>query len=190
MMKWISVVLISFLTACSSNAVKKHYQLPVLEGEKPVTFSREGISTKKQQNLWISQVRVADFLGNSGLVYQTSEVQYVMASNNLWASPLDQQLQQSLQTYLSRSLPGRIISNQQFSDDNQEQLSVDVTGFHGRYDGKVIIRGSWTLSNKFQVSQHFFNLVLKQDKDGYDALVAVMATGWREEADRIASSIR
>ncbi|MDP8727798.1 ABC-type transport auxiliary lipoprotein family protein, partial [Serratia marcescens] len=35
------------------------------------------------------------------VVYQTNDVQYVIAQNNLWASPLDQQLQQTLVTNLS-----------------------------------------------------------------------------------------
>ncbi len=42
--------------------------------------------------LWVEQVAVPDYLAGNGVVYQTSDVKYVIANNNLWASPLDQQL--------------------------------------------------------------------------------------------------
>lgn len=144
----------------------------------------------EQPKLWVSSVTVADFLGTSGLVYQTSDVRYVMAANNLWASPLDQQLQQSLQSYLGRSLPGWVVSSQQASDGKQEQLSINVTGFHGRYDGRAVISGTWTLTRDGQVTQHNFDIELKQQQDGYDALVRTLASGWQQEASSIASQIR
>jgi len=196
MMKWIPVVLTLFLAACSSDAKKTYYQLPTLNPSATVsaTSSVNGglLPETEPHRLWISQVNVADFLNssNSGLVYQTNDVQYVMAANNLWASPLDQQLQQTLQTYLGRDLPGWVVSSQQASDGSQEELSVNVTGFHGRHDGRAVISGSWTLSKDGQVSQHTFNTVLKQDEDGYDALVRTLASGWQQEASSIASQIR
>ncbi|WP_369788601.1 membrane integrity-associated transporter subunit PqiC [Rouxiella sp. WC2420] len=193
MMKWIPVVLALFLAACSSDGKKTYYQLPTVNSSAPTAVVSTGgglTPTVEQPKLWISQVSVADFLGTSGLVYQTNDVQYVMAANNLWASPLDQQLQQTLQTYLGRSLPGWVISGQQASDGKQEQLAVNVTGFHGRYDGRALISGTWTLTRDGQVTQHNFNIELKQQKDGYDALVRTLASGWQQEANSIAAQIR
>ena len=193
MMKWIPVVLALFLVACSSDGKKTYYQLPTVSTAASVAAVSAGgglTPAASQPKLWISQVNVADFLSTSGLVYQTSDVQYVMAANNLWASPLSQQLQQTLQTYLGRNLPGWVISGQQANDGNQEQLSVIVTGFHGRYDGRAIVSGTWTLTRNGQVSQHNFNLELKQEADGYDALVRTLSQGWAQEANSIASQIR
>ncbi len=193
MMKWIPVVLALLLTACSSDGKKTYYQLPTIDSAAPVAAVSTGgglTPSVEQPKLWISQVSVADFLGTSGLVYQTNDVQYVMAANNLWASPLDQQLQQTLQTYLGRSLPGWVISGQQASDGKQEQLAINVTGFHGRYDGRALVSGTWTLTRDGQVTQHSFNIVLKQQKDGYDALVRTLASGWQQEANSIAAQIR
>jgi len=42
-------------------------------------------------------------------------VQYVIAQNNLWASSLDQQLQQTLVNNLSSALPGWVVSSQPMS---------------------------------------------------------------------------
>ena len=193
MKKWIPVVLALFLAACSSDGKKTYYQLPTINSPAPVAVMSTGgglTPPTEQPKLWVSSVTVADFLGTSGLVYQTSDVRYVMAANNLWASPLDQQLQQSLQSYLGRSLPGWVVSSQQASDGKQEQLSINVTGFHGRYDGRAVISGTWTLTRDGQVTQHSFDIELKQQQDGYDALVRTLATGWQQEASSIASQIR
>lgn len=193
MMKWIPVVLVLFLAACSSEGKKTYYQLPVISSSPPassVSAGKPRAPATLTPRLWISQVTVADFLGSSGLVYQTNDVQYVMAANNLWASPLDQQLRQSLQSYLGSRLPGWIVSEQQGPDASQQQLTVNVTGFHGRYDGRAVVSGTWTLSQNGQLRQHSFNIELKQDQDGYDALVRTLAKGWEQEASSIASEIR
>ncbi|HHK5683960.1 TPA: ABC-type transport auxiliary lipoprotein family protein, partial [Serratia marcescens] len=107
MMKWIPVALALLLSACSSSPQKTYYQLPALG--VPATAGSSGASTRQ---LWLEHVSVADYLAQSGVVYQTNDVQYVIAQNNLWASPLDQQLQQTLVTNLSSALPGWVVSSQ------------------------------------------------------------------------------
>ncbi len=189
MMKWIPVVLALFLTACSSSNQKTYYQLPVL-GNATAATSGSMVLQGEQRQLWVEHVSVADYLAGNGLVFQTNDVQYVLTQNNLWASPLDQQLQQSLVTYLGRDLPGRIVSAQPASNTEQDVLNVNVTGFHGRYDGSALISGSWVLTRNGQTIQRSFNLVLKQKEDGYDALVRTLAAGWQQEAGQIASQVR
>ncbi|MGO2370649.1 MAG: ABC-type transport auxiliary lipoprotein family protein, partial [Serratia sp. (in: enterobacteria)] len=82
MMKWIPVALALLLSACSSTPQKTYYQLPALGTPAQVS----GGATSRQ--LWLEHVSVADYLAQSGVVYQTNDVQYVIAQNNLWASPL------------------------------------------------------------------------------------------------------
>ncbi len=62
--------------------------------------------------LWVEQVAVPDYLAGNGVVYQTSDVKYVIANNNLWASPLDQQLRNTLVANLSTQLPGWVVASQ------------------------------------------------------------------------------
>ncbi len=138
--------------------------------------------------LWLEHVSVADYLAQSGVVYQTNDVQYVIAQNNLWASPLDQQLQQTLVTNLSSALPGWVVSSQPMSSD-QDVLNVTISGFHGRFDGKAIIRGEWVLNRQGHLIKRPFNLELKQGEDGYDALVRTLAQGWQQEAQAIAAQM-
>ncbi|MDU3785651.1 MAG: membrane integrity-associated transporter subunit PqiC, partial [Serratia marcescens] len=151
----------------------------------PAAASSSGASTRQ---LWLEHVSVADYLAQSGVVYQTNDVQYVIAQNNLWASPLDQQLQQTLVTNLSSALPGWVVSSQPMSSD-QDVLNVTVSGFHGRFDGKAIVRGEWVLNRQGRLIKRPFSLELKQGEDGYDALVRTLAQGWQQEAQAIAAQM-
>lgn len=178
MMKWIPVALALLLSACSSTPQKTYYQLPVLGTPTEVSG---GVSSHQ---LWLEHVTVADYLAQNGVVYQTNDVQYVIAQNNLWASPLDQQLQQTLVTNLSSALPGWVVSSQPMSS-NQDVLNVTISGFHGRFDGKAIIRGEWVLSHQDKLIKRPFNLELRLDTDGYDTLVRTLAEGWQKEAKSI-----
>ncbi|CNH29317.1 lipoprotein [Yersinia intermedia] len=183
MMKWMAVLAALLLSACSSEPGKTYYQLPALSA--PATTS----SSVASRQLWIEHVGVADYLAATGVVYQTNDVQYVIASNNLWASPLDQQLQQTLVTNLSNALPGWLVSSQPL-DSDQDVLNVTVTGFHGRYDGRAIIRGVWILKHQGQLIKQPFDLELKQSEDGYDALIRTLAQGWQQEATAIAAQLQ
>lgn len=184
MKKWPLVIAALLLSACSSSGDNKsYYQLPL-------AAQAGGQSTASQGNrlLWVEQVSVPDYLAGNGVVYQTSDVQYVIASNNQWASPLDQQLRNTLVANLSSKLPGWVVASQPLGSD-QDTLNVNVTGFHGRYDGRVIISGEWLLNHQGQLIKRPFHLELKQQRDGYDEMVKMLAQGWEQEATSIASEI-
>ncbi|MBT9433317.1 membrane integrity-associated transporter subunit PqiC [Candidatus Sodalis endolongispinus] len=137
--------------------------------------------------LWVEQVSVADFLAGNGLVYQTSDVQYTTARSNLWASPLEQQLQQALVANLSAALPVTLVSTQPIgSRDDGSELTVTLTGFHGRYDGRAVVQGVWLLTQNGRVIRQPFDLALPQEKDGYDALVRTLAQGWDKVGQQVA----
>ncbi|MCG8709066.1 membrane integrity-associated transporter subunit PqiC [Brenneria sp. 4F2] len=183
MMKGWTLALVLLLSACSGNTQKTYYQLPVTpDGAAAAESAVNG------QQLWLEHVTVADYLANPGLVYQTNDVQYVIASNNLWASPLDQQLQQSLVTNLSHGMPGWLVTAQPQGSE-QSVLNVSVTAFHGRYDGKAVISGEWVLKHQGQVFKRPFTVVLAQSEDGYDALVKTLAQGWAQVAQSIAQQV-
>lgn len=184
MKKWIPVLMALMLSACSSSSQKSYYQLPALS--TPVSVSEARVSPRQ---LWVEHIGVADYLAGSGLVYQTNDVQYVLGNNNLWASPLEQQLQQTLVTNLSAALPGWVVSAQPMSSE-QDVLNVNVSGFHGRYDGRVIVRGEWALDRQGQLIKQPFSLELNQTEDGYDALVRTLAEGWQQQAQGIAVAVQ
>ncbi|AUX92994.1 membrane integrity-associated transporter subunit PqiC [Mixta gaviniae] len=184
MMKWMPLAMALALSACSSSTKTTLYQLPAgTSAATPVTQS--ALLAEAQLPLWVERVAVPDYLAGNGVVYQTSDVKYVIAANNLWASPLDQQLQQTLVTNLSNALPGRLVSAAPLGEQH-DTLNVNVTGFHGRYDGQVVISGSWTLEHNGRIMRQPFNLTLPQQEDGYDVMVRTLAQGWQQEAQRMA----
>ncbi|WP_409307517.1 membrane integrity-associated transporter subunit PqiC [Pectobacterium sp. B1J-3] len=183
MMKIWTLSMVLLLSACSSSPQKSYYQLPVIPATET---SHTAVSPSGQ--LWLEHVGVADYLGNQGVVYQTSDVQYAIASDNLWASPLDQQLQQALVTELGNNMAGWIVTTQPHGGE-QAVLNVTITAFHGRYDGKVVIRGEWVLSRADKVIKRPFNVVLPQTEDGYEALVKTLAQGWQQVGVAIAQSV-
>lgn len=183
MKKWLMITAVALLTACSTADNKSYYQLPL-------AAQANGKSTASQGSrlLWVEQVAVPDYLAGNGVVYQTSDVQYVIASNNLWASPLDQQLRNTLVSNLSSQLPGWVVASQPLGSD-QDTLNVNVTGFHGRYDGSVVVSGEWLLNHQGQMIKRPFHLEMKQQKDGYDEMVKVLAQAWTQESTSIAREI-
>lgn len=183
MKKWLPLAAVMLLSACSSTEETTWYQLPA--STAPVARSTPANS---QHLLWVEQVAVPDYLAGNGVVYQTTEVQYVIASQNLWASPLDQQLRNTLVTNLSATLPGWVVSAQPLGAE-QDTLNVNVTGFHGRYDGRVIVSGEWLLKHKGQLIKRPFYTEHKQQQDGYDAMVKTLAQAWQQQAKSIADEL-
>lgn len=181
MMKWIPVALALALSACSSPKTA-FYQLPTA-GSTAAVVSRS-VATP----VWIERVSVPDYLAGSGVVYQSNDVQFVIAANNQWASPLDQQLQQTLVTNLSTLLPSAMISSSPLGQQH-DTLNVTVTGFHGRYDGQAVISGEWILEHSGKLQKQPFTLVLPQSEDGYDGLVRTLAKGWQQIAHQVANAI-
>jgi len=188
--KGIIAIAVLLLSACSSSEETHYYQLPntpvpAVATSPSMTAANPG---QGQRQLWIEQVSVPDYLAGNGVVYQTSDVQYVIASNNLWASPLDQQLRTSLVANLSRDLPGWVVASQPMGSE-QDTLNVTVTGFHGRYDGHVIVSGEWLLNHQGTLIKRPFYVEMTQSQDGYDAMVKALGVAWAQQASSIAREI-
>lgn len=187
MKKWLIALTALSISACSSTVDTTYYQLPAGSAGAATRIGGDAL-TASQPMIWVQQVTVPDYLAGNGVVYQTSDVKYVIASQNLWASPLDQQLQQTLVTNLSRALPGRLVSATPLSEQH-DTLNVNVTNFQGRYDGKAVISGEWVLQHQGRLIKQSFNLLLPQQEDGYDALVRTLANGWQQQAQQIAQTL-
>lgn len=183
MRKSLFAAAVLLMVGCSSTPTTTYYQLPTDSTVSAVTTTADST----QPAIWVEQVSVPDYLAGNGLVYQTSEVKYVIATSNLWGSPLDQQLKQTLVSNLSRAMPGRLVSATPLGDTH-DTLDISVSGFHGRYDGRVIVSGAWVLQHQGQITRREFNLALPQQQDGYDALVKTLALGWQQVAQQIAQN--
>ncbi|WP_370547558.1 membrane integrity-associated transporter subunit PqiC [Edwardsiella tarda] len=172
------------LSACSGAGSKQYYQLPI----EPAVSRAVTQTAAQTHQLWVQPVNVADLLGGMGVVYQQSDVQFVTASNNLWASPLSQQLTQSLVAGLGAAMPGWLVSTQPLGM-SQDSLTVNINAFYGRYDGKVVVAGEWLLTHQGVLTQRAFHIVLPQQGDGYDALVRTLGQAWQQEIAAMAGQI-
>ncbi|EKT58455.1 membrane integrity-associated transporter subunit PqiC [Providencia sneebia] len=182
-MRYIVSILVLMLAACSSTPEKKYYQLPM----KASAAQTATVMGQKNQ-IWLQRVMLSDVLTSNGITYQTSDVSYTNASSHLWASPLEQQLGQSMVNELSSQLPERLVSLQPLQN-SPDTLDITLTAFNGRYDGKVLIQGFWTLSDGKEIVRRNFDIQLEQKEDGYPDLVRTLSEGWQQVAQGIVKEI-
>ncbi|MGP1924553.1 MAG: membrane integrity-associated transporter subunit PqiC [Arsenophonus sp. NEOnobi-MAG3] len=182
-MRYLVWIFYFLLIGCSSGIKNSYYQLPTTPS---LVTKKSDLLTQKQ--LWVQTVQLSGILASNGITYQTSDVNYVNASNHLWASPLEQQLMQNLVNQLSIGLPNRLVSAQPL-ENRPDSLNVILIAFHGRYDGKVIIQGNWIYKSDKGIIKQDFNLLLDQDENGYSALVRMLGRGWGQIGESIASQL-
>lgn len=187
MIKYFIGLVTILLTACSSIPDKAYYQLP--DVYQPIATEQVvAVKSERQPQIWIQPIRLSDMLISSGIVYQTSDINYTVANQHLWINPLDQQLQQSLMKGLANAFPTRVVSTQPI-EDKLAKLAVTVNYFQGRYDGQVIIGGDWIYTEGETVISQPFSVQLTQEEDGYPALVRTLGVGWQQVVAQIAETI-
>lgn len=181
---WLVVV----LAACSSPQ-KVYYQLPAMTQGTTQGTASLSVTPVDSRQLWVAPVILTDSLAGNGIVFQTSAVRYTIATNNLWASPLDQQLQQALASSLRARLPGWNVVAAGVAGASASSLQINVTAFQGRFDGKAVIQGDWVLHSNKRIVTQPFSFEVAQTEDGYDALVAALGKGWQQVAEQISQRL-
>lgn len=143
-------------------------------------------------NVALARVTVAGFLDKSGLVYQTGPNQVSIAASNLWAEPLPEQLHRAVFAELARKLKAvSLFPGLQSAPVRSLRLSLEFTGFHGRYDGKALVAGLWSLSDaqgEVLIRQPFAYKVALQS-DGYAELVRALSIGLEATTQDIAATL-
>lgn len=172
----------ALLTGCASSGQNAYYQLPV----QTQTFSVKSAIPAERQVQFLG-VTLPDYLNNTGIVYQTSDVTYTVAQQNLWSGSLKSQVEQRVLANLNTALPQWLVGWQTTGSD--KSLALSLNSFHGRYDGRVVIRGEWTYVKGQTLTTRPFERVLIQPNDGYESLVATLAQGLTEETKAMAQYI-
>lgn len=175
------------LTACSSSKTTKYYQLTSPQGSGTVATSRSAFG-QQPRHLWVQSINLPDALANTGIAFQTSEVEYRLTEQNLWASPLDQQLQLTLINNLSNLMPNWLVTNSSLKGDN-DSLAVTVTAFQGRWDGHALVKGYWVYQHQDEAVRRSFEQIVPLNDNGYPALVKALSQAWYQEAEQLASQI-
>ncbi|QIQ21865.1 ABC-type transport auxiliary lipoprotein family protein [Zophobihabitans entericus] len=176
MKKLIVTLCVLFVVSCSSSSpAKRYFQLT-----SDFSQTEQPASQAVKDFIWIESVNVAPYLNTLGIVYQTNDVEYVTANNNLWASSLSQQITARVVHDLSMLLPGRLVSDKPLSKP-VTTLKVFIDSFHGHYAGDALIKGRWIINHNDTMTVKNFNYVIRQSQDGYEDLVKTLSKGWQEE---------
>jgi len=186
MKKSIITLLLLFIVGCSSSIPNKtYYQLDSDFSDSKVLQAR-----KVNDAIVIEDIKVANYLDKNGIVYQTGELEYTTANNNLWLTSLSDQITQRLVQDLSILLPNYLVTTQ---PANHPKLTVKlfIDAFHGVYTGDAVIKGRWQMTNnKNEVITKNFDYTLRLGEDGYLALVKTLSKGWQEEEIDLVRSLK
>ena len=176
-MKRLIILSVIFLIAgCSSSLPNKtYYQLT-----SDFSDSTHLQPRKVTDVIFIDNVKVANYLDKNGIVYQIDKIKYVTANNNLWLTPLSDQIKQRLLQDLSILLPNYLITAQP-SLSPKASIKLYIESFHGVDTGDAVIKGYWLISNTKGVITKPFDYTLRLANDGYTALVNTLSLGWQEE---------
>ncbi len=161
-MRFTSLIAALLLAGCSSSSVQPTTyfitQVPVA-----------GVAQASCQ-LSVDSVTLASYLDRSGLVYQTSPQELVVAQQHLWAGDITEQINIRVDSLLNQACPQL---------DKPLQLSLDFTEFYGRYTGDAVIGGRWSLIDKAgeQLTEARFHYDIPLPEEGYSALVDSLNMG-------------
>ena len=181
-MRYSFALLALLLTACSGGAAPAYYALN-LPTAKSVTAAQQTAG----ERLVVTRVTLPEYLNDMGIAYQQDDVQVVTANQARWAEALDKQLTQALVLGLSGRLSGVQVIDGADGRPDIWRLSIEVSGFQGRFDGKAVVAGRWVLQRGDQVYSQPFQRLIPLAEDGYPALVRALRDGWQQEIDELAA---
>ena len=180
-MRYSFALLALLLTACSGGAEPAYYALN-LPTAKSVTAAQQTAG----ERLVVTRVTLPEYLNDMGIAYQQDDVQVVTANQARWAEALDKQLTQALVMGLSGRLSGVQVIEGADGRPDIWRLSIEVSGFQGRFDGKAVVAGRWVLQRGDQIHSQPFLRLIPLAEDGYPALVRALRDGWKQEIDELA----
>lgn len=177
------------LIACATTPLEPRlYSLANYAFEPPPIINATAVGTV----LVVDQIRVADFLERSGIVYMTAPNRVSVARRHRWADPLPTQLRRNIHTRLTERLHGvTVFSTSNGAPPAALSLAIQFNTFNGRFDGMALIAGTWRLhgSDGAVVAQSSFNQAVPLVTDGYDALVAALSKGLDSVTDGVADAV-
>ncbi|NHQ88564.1 hypothetical protein HA050_20915 [Iodobacter sp. HSC-16F04] len=178
----IALIGLCLLSACSSVPVTRYYRLP------DVALPQQ--TAGPERPVVLLDIRLADFLSAGGIAYQQGEVGITLAQQNLWAERLQEGIKRVLVARMQQQQPGQLWLGSA-PDARVNTLSMEITQFNGRDDGKAVLAGRWYLRNAAQklLMQSSFQLEVAQEGAGYEALVLALAEGLNQLSQQISKEL-
>ena len=183
MRRFLSLILL-LLAGCAGGATPAYYALNLPADKAAAVAPVQGAA-----RLVVSRVVLPEYLNEIGIAFQQDDVQVVTANQARWAEALDKQLTQALVLGLSDRLVGVQVIEGADARPDLWRLSVEVTAFQGRYDGKAVVAGRWLLQQGDKLYAQPFQRLIPLNEDGYPALVRSLRDGWQQEIASMASQL-
>ncbi len=161
------------LSACSSST-------PPAQEYLLLTDSAPVLSNDYRNTIVVAPVEVSPYLTGNGIVLVQSNGQVKRAKQNLWAEPLDRQLQRLTVSGLEQRLPNANWLRTEAMGSKSYQLSIYVQRFDATPKGVTYIKGSWQLRDargKLLEYCHYQDKAPLADS-GYTAMTQALAKRW------------
>lgn len=185
MKKLFILIMLFLVVGCASSLPNKtYYQLKSDFSDSHILHSH-----KVKDVILINNIQVANYLDKNGIVYQTDDMQYVTANNNLWLTPLSDQIKQRLVQDLAVLMPNYLLTTQP-TNNPKATLTLYIDSFHGVYTGDAVIKGYWVITTVKDVIIKHFDYRLRLTDDGYLAVVKALSQGWQEEEIDLVKSMQ
>lgn len=190
-MKKSLIALALWLTGCSSAVTLNYYQLPQ-SPEQGVTATTPVSSQSQQAVVIVEPVMVANYLNTNSLILQTSAVELHRTTQHLWLDALDQQLNRLVVNSLQSQLPAQLVTSQALpvAGGSSQRLLLQIDEFHGTAEGKVLLRGRYSVLSGPQLKLYPFQIERLQAEEGYPAMVSTMGLAVADLTRQIAASLQ
>jgi len=140
-------------------------------------------------HLLINKIVLPDYLKQRGLVYQTSSTSLHIATEHLWAEPLDEGITKSLKAAL-RTQGVMLVTHNVNAKDINDYLTLQIDDFIATWQGDIILRGQYVVKHiDDSQSAKDFEYILPLAVDGFPASIEVMREAIYALADDIANEV-
>ena len=164
MMKYLLILPLVFLAACSSQPPQQHSYLL----RSSVDLDSRQLSA--EPTIGLGTVQVANYIDQPGIVLETASGQVHAAQQHLWAEPLRASLRGFLVTEISAALE-QDISGSARATTVEKKINVQIDQFHGTPNGSASLVAYWQIVEGSQSRNYQFSEQQTLSTDGYDALV-------------------
>lgn len=139
--------------------------------------------------LLINKIILPDYLKQRGLVYQTSSTSLHIATDHLWAEPLDEGITKSLKASL-RTQGVMLVTHNMNAKEANDYLTLQIDDFIATWQGDIILSGQYIVKHIDESqSATDFEYTLPLAVDGFPASIEVMREAIHALAENIASEV-
>jgi len=180
-----AIVLVLVLAGCASSGGTLQYYL--LHATSPAHVEQKQASNR---DVSLTSISLPNYLKQRGLVFQTSDTNLHIATDHLWAEPLDEGITKALTNALSPYHVSIVADRAEMKTD-MNALSLHIDDFIATWEGDIILRGQFHIVNALNNTQHKhdFYYVLPLHEDGFAGSVKVMRKAIDQLAQDIAKNI-